>query len=361
MAATRLGKCVVVTDPVARNKILRQKGKCFLCLKASHVSRNCPRQWQIQCYRCGSEKHCLAICTMPKSAPKEGKTGNAEKDPTVSTTGNINLYFTQGSKNNCVLLQTAKAKVSTPNNVSNSCTVRLLFDSCSQKSYISTRLTNQLCLPTINTDNVLIKPFGKEDATLKRCDVVQFVVKCTDSLNVFINAYEVDVICGPIANQTIDFAQQHYPHLQNLPLADSASGDGGLEVDVMIGADYYCSFVQNHVVRGESSYSPVAIRARLGYVLSGPVNVPTGSEISSCLSISHTMKTECSVLEEDFSSRDGTLRTELGRFWYYDTLGIRTDEQDECEVYAEKIKFSGTRYEASLPFKQDHPVIPDNY
>ena len=140
---------------------------------------------------------------MSKSAPKEGKTGNAEKDPTVSTTGNVNLYFTQGSKNNCVLLQTAKAKVSTPNNVSNSCTVRLLFDSCSQKSYISTRLTNQFCVPTINTDNVLIKPFGKEDATLKRCDVVQFVVKCTDSLNVFINAYEVDVICGPIANQTI--------------------------------------------------------------------------------------------------------------------------------------------------------------
>ena len=156
-------------------------------------------------------------------------------------------------------------------------------------------------------DNVLIKPFGKEDATLKRCDVVQFVVECTDNLNVFINAYEVDVICGPIANQTIDFAQQHYSHLQNLPLTDSASGDGGLEVDVMIGADYYWSFVQNHVVRGESSYSSVAIRTRLGYVLSGPVNVPTGSEISSCLSISNTMKTECSVLEEDLSSQDGTL------------------------------------------------------
>ena len=156
------GKCVVVTDPVARNKILRQKGKCFLCLKGSHVSRNCPRQRQIQCYRCGSEKHCLAICTMPKSAPKKEKTGNAEKDPTVSTTVNVNLHFTQGSKNNCVLLQTAKAKVSTPNNVSNSCTVRLLSGSCSQKSYISTRLRNQLCLPTINTDNVLIKPLGKK-------------------------------------------------------------------------------------------------------------------------------------------------------------------------------------------------------
>ena len=49
----------------------------------------------------------------------------------------------------------------------------------------------------------------------------------------------------------------------------------------------------------------------------------------------------------------------------WDGSGIMTlwefDEQDEYEVYAEKIKFSGTRYEACLPFKQDHPVIPDNY
>ena len=36
------GKCAVATDPVARKNLLRQKGKCFLCLKASHVSRNCP-------------------------------------------------------------------------------------------------------------------------------------------------------------------------------------------------------------------------------------------------------------------------------------------------------------------------------
>ena len=28
------GKCVVVTDPVARKKILRQNGKCFLCFES---------------------------------------------------------------------------------------------------------------------------------------------------------------------------------------------------------------------------------------------------------------------------------------------------------------------------------------
>ena len=40
----------------------------------------------------------------------------------------------------------------------------------------------------------------------------------------------------------------------------------------MIGADYYWSIVQNHVVRAES-HGPVAVCTRLGYVLSGPINV----------------------------------------------------------------------------------------
>ena len=52
----------------------------------------------------------------------------------------------------------------------------------------------------------------------------------------FINAYEVDLICGPIANQTIEVAQQCYPHLQGLPLADYSQGGEELEVDILIGA-----------------------------------------------------------------------------------------------------------------------------
>ena len=91
-----------------------------------------------------------------------------------------------------------------------------------------------------------------------------------------INAYEVELICGPIKNQTIEIAQQCYPHLQGLPLADHSRGDEDLEIDVIIGADHYWSVVQNHVVKGEL-HGPVAIRTRLGYVFSGPVNAASAN------------------------------------------------------------------------------------
>lgn len=125
--------------------------------------------------------------------------------------------------------------------------MRILLDLCSQKSYITTRLRNKLCLSPIGTKTVLIKTFGNNEASLKKCNIVEFPLECQDNLAVVINAYEVDLICGPIANQTIEVAQQYYPHLQGLP--DYSRRDWELEVDIMIGADYYWSVVQNHVVR----------------------------------------------------------------------------------------------------------------
>ena len=134
----------------------------------------------------------------------------------------------------------------------------------------------------------------------------------------FINAYEVELICGPIANQTIEIAQQCYPHLQGLPLADYSRGDEGLEIDVMLGADYYWTVVQNHVVRGEL-HGPVAIRTRLGYVLSGPVNVACSDHCPSSVNMSHVMKTECQVVTEDFNANDASLKEQLAKFWDHDT------------------------------------------
>jgi hypothetical protein len=92
---------------------------------------------------------------------------------------------------------------------------------------------------------------------------LQLAVECADNLKVYINAYEIDFICSPLSNQSIDVAIHDYPHLQGLVLANADPNperDGeNLEVDLMIGADHYWSFVQNHVVRGESGSGPVAV------------------------------------------------------------------------------------------------------
>ena len=100
--------------------------------------------------------------------------------------------------------------------------MRILFDPCSQKSYISARLWSKLSLPPVGSDTVLIQTFGNNESSLKQCRILQFALECQDNSTVFINTYEVELICGPITNQTIEIAQQCYPHLQGLPLPDQS-------------------------------------------------------------------------------------------------------------------------------------------
>ena len=154
----------VVTEPEEKKRILRQKGRCNGCLRSGHVSRDC----QARCYRCGG-KHHVSLCGV-QNLPQFTQARRANQEQTVST----NLYLTQDVKNNSVLLQTARARVGNPNG-EHSCHVRVLFDSCSQRSYISTRLRSKLGLPSFENETVLIKMFGNNEGSLKKSDIVQFV------------------------------------------------------------------------------------------------------------------------------------------------------------------------------------------
>ena len=59
------------------------------------------------------------------------------------------MHVNTDTNGNCVLLQTAIADVSKPNDPIVWAAVRLMFDSCSQKSYITNKLHSELCLPVI--------------------------------------------------------------------------------------------------------------------------------------------------------------------------------------------------------------------
>ena len=64
------------------------------------------------------------------------------------------------------------------------------------------------------------------------------------------------------------------PHLSKLHLADSTDGATKLEVELLIGADYYVELTTGEVCRGEGG--PVAFNPRLGWVLTGIVPTSNG-------------------------------------------------------------------------------------
>eukprot|EP00795_Rhopilema_esculentum_P000836 gene836-10578_t len=120
------------------------------------------------------------------------------------------------------------------------------------------------------------------------------------------------------------------------------------EVDILIGADYIWQFMLDHVVRGEHGYGP-------------PVEIPSTNEHSSNIIILHVLKTDSIIVDSDKH-----LINELHKFLDIESMGIKSKEQElTCSEnpLEGRIHFNQKlgKYEISLPFKEDHPVIADNY
>ena len=124
-------------------------------------------------------------------------------------------------------------------------------------------------------EKLLIKTFGEKNEDLGECGIVEFCVGgLSQSSGVQMTAHAVPLICSPLVNQVVQFAQQSYSHLVDLKLGDQSSEDCVSQVDVLIGNDFYWSFFTGDTKQGESG--PVTMKTSLGWVLSGPLPQTTG-------------------------------------------------------------------------------------
>ena len=162
-------RCNVITDVKAKKSLLLKQGRCFICLKKSHIARDC--QSTTRCFKCQGQNHHASVCEQDPIMP-----GNTGGDPKITSRGNENTVLFIDTKTS-VLLQTAKIFVSRADDPNHRIQARLIFDTGSQRSYVSTRLRNALQLPTINQETLMIKTFGSETGQIQSSDLVQLCVQ----------------------------------------------------------------------------------------------------------------------------------------------------------------------------------------
>ena len=187
-------RCFKITDMEARKDLVKQKKLCFVCLEKGHAAYSCTLK-NYSCKKC-HRKHNIAICTFSKQNTQKHFPSTEERSETPSTTSNIST-----NKNN-VLLQTATVSVS--NNI------QLLFDSGSQRSYISTEIRNRLKLPTLRTERLVINTFGNQDAQIKNIDVVPLTIICPDRKLITVECLCTSMICADVTNQNTQFVSTNY-------------------------------------------------------------------------------------------------------------------------------------------------------
>ena len=156
-------------------------------------------------------------------------------------------------------------------------------------------------------------------------------------------------ICNPLGPVELNLMDN--PHLQGLTLADSYSRNS-VQVDVLIGADHYYSFVTGICKRGENPESLVAVESHFGWILTGPVD-------------SYSKHTSSMLAMVENNEVTASLR----RFWVLESIGITENvnptmsQEEELAVndFNDGLNFDGKNYEDRLPWKRDHPKLENNY
>ena len=239
-------ECDVITDVPARKAILRKKARCFVCLKGVHIARQCTStaRW----FKCHGRQH-ISICEQQKNYNGNRNAENATLNPAAPKYGHYSgVTMTQKSTTTS---QTAQANVIS--DTGKSASVRLLFDSCSQKSFANSKIRQVLNLPLLRKERMVLKAYKSRNEEPRVIDVVRAKIKgINKSTTVDVELYVVSRICSPISCQTIELAQVTYEHIINLELADSTNGSRDLKIDVLIGGDLYWKFITGQVIRGQS-------------------------------------------------------------------------------------------------------------
>ena len=114
-----------------------------------------------------------------------------------------------------------------------------------------------------------------------------------------VTALVVPLVCSPLMSQPITGSGESYEHLSGLELADSADPNDVLDVDVLIGSDWYWSLVTGKIVRGKTG--PIAIHSKVGWILSGPSNDQV--TVSLTLTSTHTLKIDTFVAEPSLDNQ----------------------------------------------------------
>ena len=174
-------QCESVSSIEQRKQLLRQTGRCFVCLKRGHLGRDC--RSSSRCTHCSAGHH-NSICTAsrPVGTPhvKPAQSTSTHHAPTTPASSSAvrppqtSVHSMHVSTRMPILLQTARTRASNPHNSDLSAQVRIILYSGSQCSYVTDRLKEVLQLTSEHTESMLVKTFASEEQRMFNTASVKF-------------------------------------------------------------------------------------------------------------------------------------------------------------------------------------------
>ncbi|XP_060594283.1 uncharacterized protein LOC132748688 [Ruditapes philippinarum] len=269
------------------------------------------------------------INTCPTNLPSTGSDTSTQIQATV--------LHSRSETRPDVLLKTAVAQVCSETQFAQA---NILFDEGAQRSFISEKLAKRLKVQPRGSSAISLAAFGDSSQKLRHLDTTTIYLLTDAGDNLPLEVMIVPTIAVPLRH--IPQSVTSLPHLRKLKLAHPVINEDSFEISLLIGADQYWNIVGNETIRGDG---PTALSSSIGYLLSGPVQA-------------HGPRNQSYLVMNVMS-------TDIDRFWKLESLGINPEEDDytdTLEIYKQNcVKFTDGKYEAKLPWKEDHATLPTNY
>ena len=178
--------------------------------------------------------------------------------------------------------------------------MNILFDSGSDRSYISSRVLDKIKPEWVDMENLSFSTFGSTKPTENSMrNIYRLNMKCNDSSYVSIQVTEVPNICTPVSCPVLP--DELLRSFDGLSLVDFPSGGESVQIDILIGLDCYWKLVKPSVV---SLASGIAAQDTVfGWMLSG---LCSGNDCSSGEIVHHPLV--CLEYSKPLVEKFGTLK-----------------------------------------------------
>ena len=339
-------ECTKYRDRDARMDIVKRGRLCFNCL-GKHRVADCKSK--SNCRKC-NKRHHTSLCNYEHDERAQQR--QDDNRCVIEQSNNAGKFETSVFHSSSyrshpnVLLKTAVAPVSFRALTTDA---NILFDEGAQRSFISRNLANKLELKPTGTETISLSGFGDaaKETKFQRLDTATLKLRTIYDNDISVDVLIVPEIAAPLKSYV--HTASKLPYLRNLRLAHAVTEDDTFRIELLIGADQYWNIVEDEVIRGEG---PTAVKSKVGYLLSGPVNGERSHSNASVMKVLVSHKTE---------------EVDIEKFWKIETTGTeKLDKempyQQEFHLEYEKssIRYHDNRYYVKLPWKEDHPTLPLN-
>ncbi|XP_064635803.1 uncharacterized protein LOC135492984 [Lineus longissimus] len=292
------------------------------------------------------QSHCTV--TVRKEQPPIANPLDTENTHAIpSETQNQEKSKPKEQEMDIILLETGKVKLL---NDDKETIAGVLIDRGSMVTYISKEAATRLGLKPHRKRPLNVNGFAGH-VTKRIYDAAYVNVKTNDGIQTIEALISNDEIVKPITQIGWD-ACQEYNYIAGLDLANDFS-DRALTIDLMLGVDFAFEFLENRMVKGDG---PTVQFSNIGCFVSGPLRPKMTPTIITTAS-SEATPHKVAIQDNELAFLESYLQANA-----LHTSDVTDTEYDQKfkDEYLSKIQYKDSRYYVPLPWRTDHPELPNN-